>query len=229
MRHDLLTLYRRLYDAYGPQHWWPADSPFEVCVGAILTQNTNWSNVEKAIARLRQADALDPEALGQIPSERLMDLIRPAGFFRQKCKRLKAFCGFVTDHGGIAELGRLETEELRPMLLAIHGIGPETADSMLLYAWSRPVFVVDAYTKRLLARLGILSGKASYGQLQDLFHEHLPRDSNMFNEFHALIVEHAKRHCRHAPLCNGCPLHGGCTRAIEHSARTASPQSSVRR
>ncbi|RMG91294.1 MAG: endonuclease III domain-containing protein [Zetaproteobacteria bacterium] len=215
MELELLDMYRRLYSAYGPQHWWPADSPFEVCIGAILTQNTNWSNVEKAIKRLRHATALDPESLNQMPSEQLMNLIRPAGFYRQKCWRLKAFIRFILDHGGLAKLATLETGTLRSMLLAIHGIGPETADSMLLYAWTRPVFVVDAYTKRLLARLGFLPHKVSYDQVQCLFHKHLPRDADMFNEFHALIVEHAKQHCRHVPRCHGCPLGARCIQASE--------------
>jgi len=206
-------LYPRLLEAYGPQHWWPADSPFEVCIGAILTQNTSWTNVERAIAALKQADALTPSRLLARTDEELHTLIRPAGFFRQKAQRLRAFCTFVQEHGGLAALATRHTAELRERLLAIHGIGPETADSMLLYAWQRPVFVIDAYTRRLMSRLGCTPATIGYDALQALFHHALPKEVPLFNEYHALIVAHAKRHCRSRPRCTSCPLRDICQAA----------------
>jgi len=205
---SLSAIHHRLFRAYGPQHWWPADSPFEVMVGAILTQNTNWRNVEAAIASLQAAGMLDGSRIASCDEARLGELIRTSGFFNQKAVSLKAFCRFYLDHGGAAGLKRLD--DPRRALLALNGIGPETADSMLLYALGMPVFVIDAYTKRIFARLGLTRPEASYHQLQEFFEEHLPMDAGLFNEYHALIVEHAKQHCRVKPLCAECPLLDRC-------------------
>jgi len=204
----LMRVFTCLQDRYGPQHWWPADSPFEVMTGAILTQNTNWRNVETAIASLKAADMLDAERIATCDTARLGELIRASGFFNQKAVRLKAFCRFYLDAGGEAGLKRLD--DPGRSLLALHGIGPETADSMLLYALELPVFVIDAYTKRIFTRLGLADKDADYRQLQAFFEEHLPGNTGLFNEYHALIVAHAKRHCRINPLCAECPLAGCC-------------------
>lgn len=208
MNADVQAIHDRLLQAYGRQHWWPADSPFEVMVGAILTQNTSWKNVELAIANLKTMGMLDAERIADCDEARLGLLIRSAGFFNQKATRLKAFCRFYLDHGGQTGIRRLE--EPRQALLAQHGIGPETADSMLLYALDSPVFVVDAYTRRIFARLGQTAPDASYHALQDFFHANLPADVPLFNEYHALIVRHAKEHCRSKPDCDGCPLLDRC-------------------
>jgi len=200
----LRNIYRRLLAAYGPQHWWPADTPFEVMVGAILTQNTNWKNVEMAIANLKAADMLKAEKIADCDEVHLGELIRSSGFFNQKAVRLKAFCRFYLDQGRESGLKRLD--DPRQTLLALNGIGPETTDSMLLYALDVPVFVVDAYTKRIFSRLGMISAKASYTEVQQLFQDQLDADVSMFNEYHALIVNHAKHHCRVKPVCTVCPL-----------------------
>jgi endonuclease III related protein len=205
---DALRIYRLLFDAYGPQHWWPAESAFEMMIGAILTQNTAWTNVEKAIANLKAADALDARAVLGMGEERLRELIRPSGYFNQKAARLRCFCAFYLDHGG--ETGLKQLQNPRAKLLALHGIGPETADSMLLYALDMPVFVIDAYTRRIFARLGLTAADASYHELQAFFHAQLPMDPSLFNEFHALIVYHAKEHCLARPLCDDCPLQACC-------------------
>ncbi|MDX8412213.1 MAG: endonuclease III domain-containing protein [Mariprofundaceae bacterium] len=177
-------------------------------VGAILTQNTNWKNVEMAIASLKDAGMLDAEKIAACDTVRIGELIRASGFFKQKAARLKIFCRFYLAQGKESGLKRLGNP--RQALLALHGIGPETADSMLLYALNIPVFVVDAYTQRIFSRLGLLAAKASYADTQQLFHDHLTVETGLFNEYHALIVAHAKRHCRVKPLCSGCPLHDLC-------------------
>lgn len=209
---DLLDIYGRLLKVYGPQRWWPADSPFEMMVGAVLTQNTAWSNVEKAVEGLRTNRLLDPEAILSFPEEVLCEVIRPSGYFRVKAGRLRDLCRFLVDGGGdLSRFEKVPTPELRQRLLSVKGIGPETADSILLYAFSRPVFVVDSYTVRLLERLGRLPGKGTYGEVQDLFMKGLDLDTALFNEYHALIVIHGKEMCRKkTPLCAGCPLHEIC-------------------
>lgn len=205
----LLEVYRRMLERLGRQHWWPADTPFEVCVGAILTQNTNWRNVEKAISNLKDSGLLRPDAIASIKEERLQELIRPSGFYRQKAKRLKRFCEWLVGVGGIDSLREWETERLREELLSIPGIGPETADSILLYAFDRPVFVVDAYTYRIFVRHGLVDEDVGYDELQELFMRNLPPDVDMFKEYHALLVEVGKRFCkRRKPDCGGCPLEG---------------------
>ncbi|MCD5408187.1 endonuclease III domain-containing protein [Candidatus Bipolaricaulota bacterium] len=203
----LLEIYRRLLRAYGPQGWWPADTPFEVMVGALLTQATAWRNVERAIARLKEAGALSPKGIAALSQRRLEELIRPSGFFRQKARRLKALVELVLNQGGVEGLLSLPPEELRETLLSVPGIGPETADSILLYAAGHPVFVVDAYTIRILTRLGLLGGEpARYEEVQELFEKNLPPDPQLYAEYHALLVRHAKDHCRARPRCGGCPL-----------------------
>lgn len=211
-RATLLNIFNRLLDHYGPLQWWPAETPFEVCVGAILTQNTSWSNVEKAISALRQADVLTPEGLRTIEPEQLAFLIRPSGFFNVKSRRLKEFIVWLFDRydGSLERMFAIDWQILRSELLAVRGIGPETADSILLYAGHKPTFVVDAYTRRLFHRLGILSERADYDETRALFMENLPTDAPLFNEYHALIVEHCKQFCRSKAHCDGCPLASDC-------------------
>jgi len=222
MKNTLLEIFDILHSAYGPRHWWPAETPFEVCVGAILTQNTNWGNVEKAIANLKREGLLSPEKLQNLPVSRLAALIRPAGFFNVKSARLKDFLAWLfTAHGGsLEELFSGDWRELRTELLAVRGIGPETADSILLYAGQKASFVVDAYTKRLFSRLGLVGSIVGYDQLRDLFIAHLPADVELFNEYHALIVEHCKTRCRTKPLCGECVLNIRCEFSRQASARS---------
>lgn len=205
----LLEMHRTMLSALGQSRWWPARSPFEVAVGAILTQNTNWRNVERAIANLRDKGLLTPRALDATAHRDLERLIQPSGFFRQKAHKLRAFLDFLRLHCNLefSALQSLETRELRRLLLAIKGIGPETADSILLYALDRPVFVVDAYTARICHRHGLVPEDVGYDELQALFAERLPEDAALFNEYHALLVRVGKDWCRKkAPDCAGCPL-----------------------
>ncbi|MBI1738626.1 MAG: endonuclease III domain-containing protein [Acidobacteria bacterium] len=205
----LQEYYNALFRALGPQNWWPARTPFEVIVGAILTQNTAWTNVEKAITNLRRERLLTPAALQRVAQKKLARLIRSSGYFRQKAKKLKAFVKFLRREysGSLARMFRAPTAELREKLLSVHGIGPETADSILLYAARHPVFVVDAYTKRILSRHGLASEKAGYEELRALFEKTLPRDAQLYNEFHGLIVMTGKHWCKTKnPLCEECPL-----------------------
>lgn len=208
----LLQIYELLFQQYGPRYWWPAETPFEVCVGAILTQNTNWGNVEKAIANLKEARLLTPGALRAVPVRDLAEVIRPAGFFNVKSVRLKEFVAFLFARyeGDLARMFAGDWRELREALLGVRGIGRETCDSILLYAGGKPTFVVDAYTKRLLAALGLAVPTAGYEEVRALFMENLPNDPQLFNEYHALIVEHCKAHCRKKPRCSGCALHLLC-------------------
>jgi endonuclease-3 related protein len=203
-------MYHKLYHAFGPQHWWPGDSPFEIAVGAILTQNTTWVNVEKAIESLKKKKALNAKGIHEMKTEKLALLIRPAGYFNVKAKRLKAFIHFLMNdyHGSMKSLRNEEMKTLRMKLLNVHGIGPETADSILLYALNKPVFVIDAYTKRTLSRHNIIRDDESYERIQDLFYVTLKRDAELFNEYHALFVRLGKTFCRKKPICNGCPLKG---------------------
>jgi len=200
----------------GPMHWWPARTPFEVIVGAILTQNTSWSNVERAIANLRRERLLNFAALERVPIRRLERLVRSSGYFRQKARKLKAFVAFVRQNfgGSLARMFRTPSAELRERLLEVHGIGPETADSILLYAGGHAVFVVDAYTHRMLARHGVTVGERAaasardYESVRGMLENRLPRDARLYNEFHALIVNTGKNWChKREPLCSECPLH----------------------
>ncbi|MBI5366817.1 MAG: endonuclease III domain-containing protein [Planctomycetes bacterium] len=206
----LTDLYDRLFAAYGPQHWWPGESPFEVMVGAILTQNTAWANLEKAIAALRAADVLDPQRLRALPPGRLAELIRPAGTFNVKARRLRAFLEwFEGAHGSAVDsLRAVALPRARASLLEIRGIGPETADSILLYALGHPTFVVDAYTWRVLRRHRLAPDETGYDELKALFEDNLPADAALFNEYHALLVRVAKTSCRARARCAGCPLEG---------------------
>ena len=205
----LREVYTRLFDAFGPQHWWPGETPFEVAIGAVLTQNTNWGNVERAIRNLKEAGVLGGPAMERMSGERLAELIRPSGYFNVKAKRVKALVRFIQNdyHGDLDRMKSAGTAELREKLLAVNGIGPETADSILLYALEKPVFVIDAYTKRIFARHGIASADWDYARLQGLFQACLPPEANLYNEYHALLVRAGKTFCRpRAPLCGTCPL-----------------------
>lgn len=206
---DLLRYYEAMSGALGPMHWWPAKTPFEVIVGAILTQSTSWGNVERAINNLRSARMLTPSAILGVRASRLAMLVRPSGYFRQKAKKLKAFAQFlhVAYGGSLKRMFRTPTLELRKKLLSVHGIGPETADSILLYAGNHPVFVVDAYTHRIFSRHAITGGKPDYEAVRAQFEGALPRRAQLLNEFHALIVNTGKNWCRKsAPRCEQCPL-----------------------
>lgn len=209
----LKQLNRWLYDHYGDQQWWPATSRFEVMIGAILTQNTSWTNVERALQGLQSAIPLEPEALLTLELSQLAQLIRPSGYFNVKAARLQHYCRWFLQQGGFAGLDQLTTPILRQRLLAVHGIGPETADDMLLYAFQRPVFVVDSYTKRLFARVGLVADDIGYEVLR-AWVEAVFVDGDdvvqLFNELHAMIVIHAKQYCRKKPLCEGCPLRCMC-------------------
>jgi endonuclease III related protein len=201
--------FNSLFTAFGPQHWWPGKTPFEVIVGAILTQNTSWTNVERAIGNLRRARLLTPAAIEKASPQKIETLIRSSGYFRQKARKLKAFCAFLRyEYGGsLKRMFAQPTLALREKLLAVFGIGPETADSILLYAGGHPVFVVDAYTKRMLARHGWTKDDAKYDDVRWIFERQFPGDVNRCNEFHALIVAVGKKFCRpKAPLCGECPL-----------------------
>jgi endonuclease-3 related protein len=204
----LNEIYQLLLKAYGPQKWWPAESPLEVMVGAVLTQNTNWQGVEKAIANLKRLNLLNPHKLELLPTEELSRLIKPAGYFNLKARRLKNLIGMVVEtYGGdLDAMGQTETEQLRQELLQVNGVGPETADSILLYAFHNPIFVVDTYTYRVTSRHAFIEEEVNYQALQDFFMQHLPRDVDMFNEYHALLVRVGKLHCRRRARCEGCPL-----------------------
>ena len=202
----LRQFYDAMYKALGPQKWWPGESPVEIIVGAILTQNTNWGNVERAIANLREAGLLDWRALHRIETPRLAELIRPAGYFNGKAQRLKNFVEWLCRRhdGDLSQLAKIELGRLREELLSINGVGPETADSILLYALERPSFVVDAYTARILRRHGMTF--SGYGALQAIFEDHLPSEVGLFNEYHALMVAVGKHFCRPKARCEACPL-----------------------
>lgn len=208
LRRRLLRVYDHLHRRYGPQRWWPARSRFEVVVGAILTQNAAWRNAGRAIARLRGAGVLDLRAVVAMPPARLAALLRPSGTFRVKARRLRAFAQHVARHRGgrIGRLLALPLPALRAELRGIAGIGPETADAIALYAAGRPIFVVDAYTRRILARHRLVPPDSDYAAVQTLLMAHLPHDPALFNEFHALLVRVGKEHCRARPRCQGCPL-----------------------
>jgi len=199
-----------MFNHFGPQHWWPGETPLEVMIGAILTQNTAWTNVEKAIFNLKGKNMMNVEGLQNIPKDLLAEEIKPAGYFNIKAGRLKNLIHFIVENysGDIGRLFKEKTETLREGLLSIKGVGPETADSILLYAAKRPVFVIDAYTYRILNRHGIVEDQITYDDLQSFFMENLIEDAELFNEFHALIVRTGKDFCRGKPLCKSCPLLG---------------------
>lgn len=205
---ELTNIYQLLFDRFGPQHWWPGQTTFEIITGAILTQNTNWTNVEKAIKNLKAADCLTPEKLHHLDPNRLAELIKPAGYFNIKAKRLKNFLSWLFENydGILDNLDNTDTDTLRAELLAVKGIGPETADSILLYALNREIFVIDAYTARIACRHRLIDPPVDYHQLQDLFQSNLPADTKLFNEYHALLVRLGKEFCRPKPDCSHCPL-----------------------
>lgn len=204
----LMQMFENLLAHFGPQRWWPAETELEMMVGAVLTQNTNWKNVEKALMNLKKENVLSLHKLSTLSTSEVAALIRPAGYFNIKAKRLKNLIDFIVEHYQ-AELSlflKEETQALREGLLSVRGIGPETADSILLYAVRRPVFVVDTYTHRIMTRHGMTDEQMSYHELQALFMDHLPEDTALFNEFHALLVNTGKDYCRRKPLCHICPL-----------------------
>jgi len=207
-------IFHRLYEVYGPQHWWPGDSPVEIAIGAILTQNTNWMNVEKAIENLKKKDLLDAKKLLSIEDDVLSDLIKPAGYYRIKTARLKNFLRWLVTKGGFDRLRNKDVTELRNELLKIKGIGKETADSILLYALEKPIFVIDAYTRRILKRMGIIEAEnMEYDEIRNLFESNLPRDVKLFNEYHALLVKLGKETClKRNPQCTRCPINDMCKR-----------------
>lgn len=215
------AVFDALFAAFGAQHWWPGETPLEVMIGAVLTQNTAWRNVERAIAQLRAADALDAETLLALPEATLAELIRPAGYFNVKARRLKALLRFLADQDALAHAHTLGAQtalpELRRRLLAVHGVGEETADSILLYALGRPVFVVDTYTRRIFTRLGLLRGDERYADIQAAFQAHLPPDTRVYNEYHALIVRLGKDICRPRPRCATCPVRADCRHAAQNA------------
>jgi len=206
----LHEIYDKLFSHFGPQHWWPGETPFEVMVGAILTQNTNWGNVEKAIANLKKANVLNPEALERMTPSRLAGLIRPAGYFNVKARRLKNFIHFLTkEYGGKVEvMCAEELPVLREKLLAVKGIGPETADSILLYAAQKPIFVIDQYTYRVLTRHFLMEEEGDYARMQEFMMGAVKADVAHYNEYHAQIVMVGKHFCKSKPQCEKCPLKG---------------------
>ncbi|MDD5730038.1 MAG: endonuclease III domain-containing protein [Candidatus Omnitrophica bacterium] len=209
MKLTLNLIFRQLYRYFGPQRWWPAETDFEVIVGAILTQNTNWSNVEKAINNLKENNLLAPRKLYRVSEKKLASLIRPAGYYNIKAKRLKNFLEFLYGRyqGSVKKMSGRDTALLRQELLGVNGIGPETADSILLYSLEKPVFVVDAYTKRMLLRHKFILENADYHSVQKLFERSLKADAGLFNEYHALIVRLGKEFClKNKPRCGLCPL-----------------------
>lgn len=207
----LEAVHAALLERHGPQHWWPADSAFEVIVGAILIQRTAWRNAELALARLRGAGALDPERLAASAPDEVAAWVRPAGFYRHKSVRLIAVSRWLQAAGGIAGVAGLADEALAASLRALPGIGDETADAISLYAFERPVFVIDAYARRLFARLGLIRGDEPYAELRAACESALARDAAYYNEYHALIVAHGKQYCRPRPRCTECVLAARCT------------------
>ncbi len=206
----LQGIYHRLLDRYGPQHWWPGEEPFEMMVGAILTQSTTWSNVEKAIANLKVAGVLSPESLRRLPLSEIAVLVYPSGYYNAKALKLKSLATWLGEHyqDNLDRLFATETGRLRRELLTVHGIGEETADSIILYAANQPIFVVDAYTRRIIDRIDLAPEATSYADYQALFMDNLPRDVGLFNEYHALLVCLGKNVCRRRPLCKQCSLAG---------------------
>ena len=210
MTNRIEEIHTRLFDHFGPQHWWPGETPFEVMLGAVLTQNTSWRNVSMVIEALRQDGLLSFEALESLPLEVLAEKIRPSGYYNQTANRLKGlFAAIREDSGDLETFFEQNTQTIREKLLAIKGIGPEPADSITLYAAGKPVFVVDAYTYRILLRHDLIGEDAGYEEIQELFLRKLPTEAQLFNEYHALLVRLAKEYCKKSnPLCDTCPLHG---------------------
>ncbi len=200
--------YDALYKRYGPQSWWPADTELECILGAILTQNTAWKNVEKALENLKRNRLISIGKLALISTEALAELIRPSGYFNQKAIKIKNFIRFIIENydGELQRMFEEDTQNLREKLLSTKGIGPETADSIMLYAGKKPIFVVDAYTQRILSRHALIPEDATYGEIQEIFMDSLTTDAKLFNEYHALLVKLGKEQCKKGPICEGCPL-----------------------
>jgi endonuclease-3 related protein len=211
-RETLRSIYQRLMDNYGPQHWWPAQEPFEVMVGAVLTQSAAWANVEKAITNLKTSKALAPEPLRRLSVSEIAELIHPCGYYNAKALKLKSLAQWLGEYydDDLERLFASDVAQLREQLLSIHGIGEETADSIILYGANKPVFVIDAYTRRIISRVGLAPESNSYTAYQCLFMDNLPADVGMFNEYHALLVNLAKNVCRTRPLCQQCCLYSLC-------------------
>ncbi|MBI5073202.1 endonuclease [Candidatus Woesearchaeota archaeon] len=218
-------VYNELLRVYSHQGWWPINNEykkrstlsdtekFEIIVGALLTQNTSWIQVEKALNELRKNNCLSVQGIIETKQETLGQYIKPAGYFNQKSERLKIIAQFLLQHP-LAELQQMETNRLRALLLSVKGIGPETADSIILYAFSKPSFVIDTYTKRIMSRIGLCRKDVTYDELQELIVRNIPVDVEMYNEYHALLVEHAKQHCQTKPICADCPLSKDCKKLI---------------
>ena len=204
----LLRIYQKMFEALGPRQWWPGETPFEVVIGAILTQNTNWSNVEKAIKNLKTAGKLSPEGIYELSVTELAKLIRPSGFFNVKAKRVKTFINWLFSRyeGNLSKMFARDLQSLRSELLSVKGIGPETADSILLYAGNMPTFVVDAYTHRIFSRHELIPEESTYDDMKSFFEENLPKDVQLFNEYHALLVNIGKMFCKPKKVCEPCPL-----------------------
>jgi len=204
----LLQIYQKMFAALGPRQWWPGETPFEVVIGAILTQNTNWSNVEKAIKNLKTAGKLSPEGIYELSVTELAKLIRPSGFFNVKAKRVKTFINWLFSRyeGNLSKMFARDLQSLRSELLSVKGIGPETADSILLYAGNMPTFVVDAYTHRIFSRHELIPEESTYDDMKSFFEENLPKDVQLFNEYHALLVNIGKMFCKPKKVCEPCPL-----------------------
>nr|WP_249870857.1 endonuclease III domain-containing protein [Oceanobacillus saliphilus] len=212
MQQSFQSIYERLYDYYGPQNWWPADTPFEMMIGSILVQNTNWRNVDKALSQLRPH--LKPELIHEMPVDELAQIIRSSGYFNIKAKRIKAFMNwFKLYNDDVGEIKKKDKKQLRYELLKINGIGRETADVILLYAFDKAIFVVDAYARRIFYRIGF-DMPAAYDGFRMEVEKELPNDLELFNEYHALLVQHGKNHCKSSPLCNGCPLNAICEQRL---------------
>ncbi len=218
-----MQIYNKLFSAFGPQGWWPINGEYkqrklsekdrlEVCIGAILTQNTSWKNVEKALENLHKNELIDLKKLAKIQDEKLEKLIQCSGYYRQKAKKLKIFAQTILKSGSLKNF--FAKENLRDELLSIWGVGPETADSIILYAAEKPVFVIDAYTKRIMSRFGKCKPGVDYHELQDYFHKKLERNHKLFNEYHALFVELAKRSCKKVPDCSSCPIKKSCQKVL---------------
>lgn len=203
-------VYREMFRRYGPRNWWPADTGFEVMVGAVLTQNTNWRNVERALDNLKRAGAMDPETILATHHKRLASWLKPSGYYNVKSKRLRNLCRWLIENGGMRELERMRTPALRRALLSVYGIGNETADDILLYAFDRLVFVVDAYTRRIFSRVGLIHGLEDYDDVRSMFETEIDGHQSDYKEFHALIVLHGKTVCRPVPHCDTCCIRRLC-------------------
>lgn len=213
----LQKIYNKLLKHFGEQNWWPTISDnkeFEVCIGAILTQNTAWKNVEKAVASLNERNLISINSINNSSEKELAQLIRPSGYYNQKARKLKNFCKYVIDNydGDLKKF--FSSGSLREELLSINGVGNETADSIILYSAKKPVFVIDAYTKRIVARMGIINSNSSYGEVQQLFMKNLKKEETLYNEYHALLVMLGKNYCRKKPECQKCPVRGDCKQKI---------------